>query len=146
MSADPAADALAGFPVTVEIPVAWAEMDVFGHVNNTVFLRWFESARIEYLRRIGLADAGPGVVVGPIVHSTHCRFRRPVIFPDRVLAGARVTEVSEDRFVMEYRVTSRAQGAVVADGGAVVVAYDYVHASKTPLPAAVREAIERLEG
>jgi acyl-CoA thioester hydrolase len=143
---DTAADALADFPVTVEIPVAWAEMDVFGHVNNTVFLRWFESARIEYLQRIGLADAGPGVTVGPILHSTHCRFRRPVVFPDRVVAGARVTEVGDDRFVMEYRVASREQGAIVADGGATVVAYDYTVGAKTPLPAAVREAIARLEG
>jgi acyl-CoA thioester hydrolase len=141
-----APDPLADFPVRVEIPVAWAEMDVFGHVNNAVFFRWFESARIEYLVRIGLADAGTGVVVGPILHSTHCRFRRPVVFPDRVVAGARVVEVREDRFVMEYRVVSRAQGETVADGGATVVAYDYRAGAKAPLPASVREAIRGLEG
>lgn len=38
---------LAGFPVRVDIPVAWGEMDAFGHVNNVVYFRYFESARID---------------------------------------------------------------------------------------------------
>lgn len=134
------------FPVRVQAPVAWAEMDVFGHVNNTVYFRWFESARIEYLVRIGLADAGPAVRAGPILHSTHCRFRHPVFFPDRVTAGARTVELAEDRFVMQYRVVSERTGEVAADGGGVVVAYDYATRAKTPLPPSVRAAIEGLEG
>ena len=41
-----AADPLAGYPVRIEVPVAWGEMDAFGHVNNVVYFRYFESARI----------------------------------------------------------------------------------------------------
>lgn len=137
--------ALERFPVVLEIPVAWAEMDVFRHVNNTVFFRWFESARIDFLIRIGLEDQREDGI-GPILHSTHCRFRRPVVFPDTVLAGARATEVMEDRFVMEYRAVSVAQGEVAGEGGGVVVAYDYRANRKAPLPDEVREAIARLGG
>ena len=43
--------ALDDFAVTVRIPVQWGEMDAYGHVNNTVFFRYFESARVEYLER-----------------------------------------------------------------------------------------------
>jgi len=133
------------FPVVVEIPVAWADMDVLKHVNNTVFFRYFETARVAYLERIGLDDDEKHDGIGPILASTHCRFRRPVVYPDRVLAGARVAEVLEDRFVMEYRVVSEKEGWVAAEGGGVVVAYDYRRSAKAPLPSAVREAIARIE-
>lgn len=137
---------LAGFPIVVETPVAWADMDVFRHVNNTVFFRWFEIARVAYLERIRFYAEEQQGGVGPIIHSTQCRFRRPVVYPDRVRTGARVAEMGTDRFVMEYRVVSEAQRAVVADGSAVVVSYDYGSRTKAPLPDGVRALVSELEG
>jgi acyl-CoA thioester hydrolase len=120
-------------------------MDAFAHVNNAVYFRWFESARIAYLERIdftgGVAHAG----VGPILHSTHCRFRRPLAYPDVVHVGARTVELADDRFVMEYRLVSDALGEVAAEGGGIVVAYDYPNARKAALPAPVRSAISTLD-
>ena len=138
-------DLLAGYPVVVEIPVAWGDMDYFRHVNNIVFFRFFESARIEYLQRIGFRQEIEENSVGPILHSTHARFRRPLAFPDRVLVGARTVEVLEDRFTQEYRLLSRAQGAVAAEGGGVLVSYDYANRRRVPLPDRVRAAIQALE-
>src|SRR5688572_21896436 len=96
-------DSLSGYPVIVEIPVAWGDMDYFRHVNNIVFFRYFESARIEYLDRIGFREIGAEGAVGPILAATACRFRRPLTWPDTVRVGARVSAVAEDRFDMEYR-------------------------------------------
>jgi acyl-CoA thioester hydrolase len=137
---------LDGFPVVVELPVFWGDMDYFRHVNNIVFFRYFESARIAYLERIGFRQEGEAEGAGPILHSTHARFRRPLTWPDSVLVGARTVEVGEDRFTQEYRLVSRAQGAVAAEGGGVLVAFDYAANRKVPLPDAVREAIRALEG
>lgn len=133
---------LEDFPIVVEIPVAWGDMDAFGHVNNTVFFRYFESARIAFLFRVNFRgdDGGPG----PILASTHCRFRRPLEFPDTVLVGVRVTELGEDRFTHEYRIVSMKSNEIAADGGGVVVAYDYGSKAKAAIPPHVREAIERL--
>jgi acyl-CoA thioester hydrolase len=140
----PPHDPLAGWPIVIEIPVAWGEMDANGHVNNIVFFRYFESARIEYLVAIDFVG-GSGAGIGPILGSTNCRFRRPIVYPDRLRVGARSTAVAEDRFTMEYAIVSEAGGHVAAQGGGVVVAYDYGRGAKAALPAAVRAAIERLE-
>lgn len=137
---------LRGFPVIVPNRVAWAEMDVFRHVNNAVFFRYFENARIGYLERIGLGDDNRHEGIGPILHSTAARFRRPLRFPDVAWTGARVAEVQDDRFTMEYRVVSEREGELVADGNAIVVAYDYVARRKAPLPEGVRRAIAELAG
>lgn len=135
----------AEFPVVVEIPVAWAEMDYFRHVNHAVFFTYFEGARIRYLDAIGFRELGEARQVGPILASTQARYRRPVVYPDTVVVGARATEVGEDRFTHEYRLVSRRMGDVAAEGGALLVSYDYAAARRTPLPPEVRAAIERIE-
>lgn len=141
----PAHDELEGFPVVVRIPVQWGEMDAYDHVNNTVFFRYFESARVRYLERCGFVESRERQGVGAILHSTDCRFLRPLVYPDTVLVGARAAEVSEDRFEMEYRIVSLDQDAVAAHGRGLVVSFDYGAGEKAPLPEAVRRGIDRLE-
>ena len=137
---------LAGFPVVLEIPVQWGEMDAYGHVNNTVLFRYFESARIAFLDAIGMLETMERDRIGAILASTSCRFRRPLFHPDTALVGGRASEIREDRFTMEYRVVSRAQDTLAANGDGVIVCYDYKAGSKCALPDAVREGLERVGG
>ena len=136
---------LAAYPVSLIIPVQWGELDAYGHINNTVFFRWFESARIEYLTRSGMVRTMERDQIGAILHSTSCRFRRPVFFPDTIEVGGRAREVGDDRFAMEYVVVSHQQDAVVGEGTAIIVCYDYSAHAKAPLPDDVRRGIAALE-
>lgn len=136
---------LAGFPVVISIPVQWGEMDAYGHVNNTVFFRYFESARIAYLERCGFVESYDRDRIGAILHSTHCRFRQPLFYPDTVAVGGRVVDLKDDRLTMEYRVVSTAHNAVAGDGTGVIVSYDYTTRTKTQIPSSVRRTIEALE-
>lgn len=137
---------LDGYPVVVRVPVQWGDMDAYGHVNNTVFFRYFESARVEYLERCGFTASYEEIGVGAILHSTRCRFRRALVHPDTVLIGARAREVEEDRFVHGYRLVSESLGDVAAEGSGVVVSFDYRSGEKAPIPDSVREGIASLEG
>ena len=58
---------LGSFPVVVAIPVAWGDMDAFQHVNNTVYFRYFESARIAYFERLEFMELMQATGVGPIL-------------------------------------------------------------------------------
>jgi acyl-CoA thioester hydrolase len=69
----------------------------------------------------------------------------PLKYPDTVRIGARVSEIGEDRFVMDYCVVSEALGRVAAKGQGLIVAYDYNKGEKAPLPAEARKRIEALE-
>ncbi|MGE0353535.1 MAG: acyl-CoA thioesterase [Gemmatimonadales bacterium] len=137
---------LDGFPVSLSIPVQWGEMDAYGHVNNAVFFRYFESARIAYLERSGFARSMERERIGAILHSTFCRFRAPLRYPDVVEVGGRCSKLEDDRFTMEYLVVSRNHDAVAAEGWGVIVSFDYAAGKKTAIPGAVREAIIGLEG
>jgi len=149
MKAERTDDPLRGFPIVVIVNVAWGELDALGHVNNTVVFRYFEDARIAYLDAIGFLGGGRGEGkgggVGPILHSTMCRFRRPIGFPDMLRVGARITEVGDDRMTMEYRVFSTKLGEVAAEGAGVIVAFDYGKGVKVALPATVRARLDPLE-
>ncbi len=133
------------YPVAVELPVAWGEMDAFGHVNNIVFFRYFESARIEYFLRLGLTDHMKETGIGPILAETSCRYITPLQFPDTVTVHAGIDSISESGFTMEYLIVSKNAGEAARGTGRVVI-YDYNKNTKTAIPDTIRKAIEELEG
>jgi acyl-CoA thioester hydrolase len=115
------------------------------HVNNVVYFRYFENARLEYFRRMGWFEYEEQTGIGPILAATQCRFRKPLTYPDTILIGARVISVGEDRFTLEHHVVSESLGAVAAEGQGVVVSYDYRRGEKVPLPDELRRRIGDLE-
>ena len=136
---------LADYAVVVEIPVAWGEMDAYGHVNNIVYFRYFETARTAYFERLKCPDFLKRNPVGPILASTSCRFRAPLAFPDRVSVGARVARVDEDRFVMFYAIYSHRLQKIAAEGEGTIVCFDYRENRKAPLPEELKANISELE-
>lgn len=132
---------LQDFPVITQINVAWGEMDALQHVNNVVYFRYFETARIEYFAQIRLMEEMSKSQIGPVLSETQCRYRIPVTFPDTLLIGSRVTEVGEDRFTMEYQIVSKKMGKVTTTGSATVVMFDFKNQCKALLPAVLRETI-----
>ncbi len=136
---------LAGFPVVIELSVAWGEMDSYRHVNNIVYFRYFENARLEYFRRLDWFEFERQTGVGPILAATQARFRKPLTYPDTIAVGARVSAVGKDRFTMEHLIVSRAQHAVTTEGHGTIVTYNYSMDQKTPLPDEIRKRIDALE-
>jgi acyl-CoA thioester hydrolase len=138
-------DLLARFPVVIEIPVAWGDMDAMGHVNNTVYFRYFESGRIAYFRQLGFVISVDQAGVGPILGAINCQFKYPVTFPDTVSVGVRTVRLEDDRFVVEHCVVSHTARRVAAIGEGVIVAYDYRARKKARLPDEIKRKIQELE-
>lgn len=112
--------------------VRWADMDALGHVNNTVYFRYMEQARLDWL----FGHAGPqayGTGSGPVIANAICNFLRPLVFPADIdvamyLGGLRTTSMTS-----YYEITS---GDVkYADGEARIVWIDLATGRPTPLPA-----------
>lgn len=133
------------YPVVARETVRFCDMDAYGHVNNAVYLRFFESARMAYFEEVGfLLDLdNPGI--GPILAETSVRFMLPLRQPDMVCTGARITKLEDRWFEMDYRVVSTAHNKIAAQGSGRVVVYDYVNQTKASLPAQPRRAMTLLE-
>ncbi len=136
---------LSDYSVIYPIAVAWGEMDAFQHVNNVVYFRYFESARIAYGNAIGMMDWRESVGIGPIVAGTNARYKRPVLFPDQLYVGVRINEMANDRFWQHYRIVSQQQVAVTTEGEAEIVMFDYKQGKKVAIPDELRRRIETLE-
>jgi len=140
-----AIEALKNYPIQLETPVAWGEMDAFQHVNNLVYLRWFESARMAYMERSQALQLMKSDRLGPILRDSSIRYRIPLTWPDTIISATRVTRLEQDRFTMQHCVYSVTHDAIAAEGEAVIVYVDYNQNSKTAVPTSIREAILQLE-
>ncbi|MFY8086648.1 MAG: acyl-CoA thioesterase [Rubrivivax sp.] len=122
------------------IPIRWGDMDLMGHVNNTVYFRYMESARLEWLYRIGGPPDPNGS--GPVIVNAFCNFIRQLEFPGDVLARHYVANPGRSSFDT-YITLERtdAPGIIYAEGGAKTVWVDFKAQKSVPLPQAVRDLI-----
>ncbi len=134
------------FPVIVPLPLQWGDQDALGHVNNVVYFRWAETARIAYLTQAKAWDGSAIVEEGPILAAIHCDFRFPLTYPDTIQVGASITAIGNSSFTMAHRIVSAGRGIVAADLDSTLVWIDYRSGKSVTLPAQLREAIEKLEG
>jgi acyl-CoA thioester hydrolase len=134
-------DELAHYPVIHHQPIHWGEMDAFNHLNNVVYYRYAESARIGYLQALGMFD---GSMVTVLAQSS-CQYLRPVTYPDTLLLGVRCQRLGNTSITIEYRYYSTAQAAIVATAEAVVVRLDSGGKHKLPWTIEERERLLALE-
>ena len=119
------------------IPIRWGDMDAMGHVNNTLYFRYIEIARLEWLYRIGGPPDPDGS--GPVVVNAFCNFLRQLEFPGDILARHYVANPgrsSFDTYVTLER-TDR-PGLIHAEGGSKTVWTDFRAQKSVPLPDWVR--------
>ena len=136
---------LRSFPVIVEMPILWGYMDSFQHVNNTVYFRFFESARIAYGDRVAMDQVLREKNIGPILAATSCKFIRPLRYPDTVEVGCRTTKLTSSELQQKYTVYSQRMNKVAAVGTAKVVAYHYEKLKRTEFPQALIDGVLELE-
>ena len=132
------------YPVNIELKVQWGDMDAFNHVNNVMYFRYFESARLAYFERIGVMDKSNNNQVAPILAETSCRYRLPLNYPDTILVGARVIENHSHGFLMEYAIYSQSHKAVSSIGTGRIVMLNYKTHEKVAVKPLTLEAIKRL--
>jgi len=119
------------------IPIRWGDMDAMGHVNNTLYFRYLEIVRIEWMHSVGGAFKPGGV--GPVIVNAFCNFIRQLEYPGDILAKHYVANpgrTSFDAFVTLERTDE--PGVICAEGGATTVWIDYPAKRSVPLPDKLR--------
>ena len=133
------------FPVKVNIPVQWGDMDAFGHVNNAIYFKYFETARLAYFNEVGVMKDMQEHQLGPILAETNAQFKRALVFPDQVVVGANVLENHEYGFLMQYGVFSEQQQTITTLGTGRIVMVDYNSGNKVKPSAQLINLIEQLQ-
>lgn len=117
--------------------------DAYGHVNNVVYYSYFDTAVNEYLIGQGALDIGKSEVIGLVVE-TQCRYFSPVAFPDTIHVGVRVAHMGNSSVRYELGIFRNDDDVAAAQGHFVHVYVDRASNRPTPLPQALRNALEPL--
>ena len=133
------------YPLIIEQAVTWGDMDAHGHVNNVIYFRYMENARVEFYRRIGKYEFEERTGITLVVKSTSCRYIASLSCPDRISIGARVTEMNDEQILMQYIVVNAGTNQVAALGEATIVALQAGDGSKVAFPEELRARILELQ-
>jgi acyl-CoA thioester hydrolase len=135
-------------PVKFAIQIRWRDLDALGHVNNAVYLTYFELARLAYVRALLGADAArdPHTLLPVdfqfILAEVTCHYRSPATLGDQLVAAIWVSQVGRKSFVFEYRINDEVTGRLVAEGCSTQVWFDYAAGESRAVPP---ETVARME-
>lgn len=132
-----------GYAHTLELPTRWDDNDVYGHVNNVRYYAFFDTAINRWLITEGGLDIHAGQTIGLCVES-HCEFKAPLSFPESVTVGLRVGQLGRSSVRYEIGVFRTGDSEPAATGWFVHVFVDRGERRPAPIPAGVRQALERL--
>lgn len=118
-------------------PVRWGDLDAYGHVNNTVYFRFFEEARIRWFAAQSLTADGAGE--GPVIVTTSATFQQELTFPATIQVQVYTGRAGNSSLETLYRVVDADDGRVYASGDAKVVWINHDTGRPTPLPERLRE-------
>ena len=122
--------------------VRWGDMDALGHVNNTVYFRYYETVRVNWLFSIGHGiEASP---TGPVVINASCTFLTPIVYPGRILVEMFAGNPGRSSFDTWYEIRpTEAAEPLYAEGASRVVWVNHQAGKSVPIPDGVRALIER---
>ena len=112
----------------------WGDMDALGHVNNTVYFRYMEQARIEWLSAVLPGQAVFGGT-GPVIVNASCTFIEPMVYPGEFDVLLYLSELGRSSVGSSYDIVM--DGRIYAEGAAKIVWIDYAAGRSTPLPEAI---------
>ncbi len=133
----------ADFRYFTAIPTRWLDNDVFGHVNNTVYYVWFDTAVSRFMMQDGLFDPLTSPIVG-VVAENGCRFLAQIAYPDEVTLGLRVAALGRSSVRYALGVFRGDAQTASAEGHFVHVYVARATMRPVPIPPELRAALERV--
>lgn len=139
----PTPDKKATYPHYLSIPTRWADNDIYGHVNNSVYYFYFDTVVNEFLVRQGLLDIEKSRTIGLVV-KTQCDYFAPIAFPDLIQAGLRVSRLGGSSVTYEIGLFRGESDTAAAQGAFTHVYVDRETRRPVALSDKMRQVLETL--
>lgn len=125
----------------ITLRIDWSEIDSFGHVNNVMFMKYVQAARLNFVDNIGLMKMHRTEQVGFMVAETSCKFKKELHFPGYVTVNTKIAFVKNTSFSLEHTITNN-DDEVVAVATDVLVVYNFNKGVKTLIPEIIKSKME----
>jgi acyl-CoA thioester hydrolase len=117
----------------MQMPLRWGDMDAMGHINNTLYFRYMEVARLDWIFKAGASTEPTGE--GPVIINAFCNFLRQLTFPGDIRVTMYIANPGRSSFETYHTIERTDEpGVVYAEGGARTVWTDYAAKKSAPMP------------
>jgi acyl-CoA thioester hydrolase len=122
--------------------VRFGDLDAMQHMNNVEFLRFFETARIEYLKTL-CPEHEPTrrEQFGFIFAECRIAYRSPAFYDERIRTEIRPGRIGRSSLHLDFEMRAEGEDRLVAEGHGVLVGYDYEAGCSRPLPDDLRDRL-----
>ncbi len=131
-----------GFHNQLDLRLDWADLDVFGHVNNIAYFRFVQSSRIAFLNCINLFDFYEQENIGPILLSCKCDFKKPLQYPGSIRCHSQLEFLGNSSFGLQHEIIDLSDNVIAAEAHDVIVLYDFQKGKSTTIPDDLRSRFE----
>lgn len=129
---------------TALIPIRWGDMDAYQHVNNTLYFRYMEQVRVEYLESLGYSIRPQGTA--PVIVNTSCTFLLPLTYPGLVEVQMFLGAPGRSSIPSLYEIRLQGDATLYASGAAKIVWTDVTSGKSVPIPDALRARLTAMAG
>jgi acyl-CoA thioester hydrolase len=133
----------ADFVVFEDVQSRWMDNDAYGHINNAVYYSFFDTAVNRYLIEKNVLDILKSETIGLVIE-TQCKYFSPVVYPDLIHVGMKVTHLGNSSVKFEVAIFKNDDDIASAAGHFVHVYVDRKSNKSTPIPQNVRTLLEGL--
>ena len=123
------------------LPIRWGDMDAMNHVNNTVYFRYMEQARIEWLESLGYGT-GQHTEEGPVIVNAGCTYLVPLVYPGNVEVRMFIGHPGRSSLPTHYELRLQGNEKLYATGDAKMVWINPASGRSIPLPGNMRALAE----
>jgi acyl-CoA thioester hydrolase len=121
----------------ISLRIDWSEMDVFGHINNVMIMKYVQAARLNYIEAIGLMNLHRTQNIGFMVAETNCQFKKELNFPGNISIDTENVFVKNTSFSLEHTLTND-KGELIAIAKDVLVVFDFTKKEKCLIPEGIK--------
>lgn len=127
-----------GLETKITLRIDWSELDVFGHVNNVMFTKYAQAARLNFVEAIGLMELYKTDKIGFMVAETNCQFKKELLFPGNIHIETKIEFVKNTSFALLHTMMNDAN-EIVAIARDVLVVFDFNKKEKCLIPQSMNE-------
>jgi acyl-CoA thioester hydrolase len=135
---------LKDFRVIKEIEVMWTDMDIYNHINNSIYFRYFEASRLLYFEQLDIYAIFKENRVHGVLSKVSCSFIVSISYPSIINVGTKVVEVNKELIIMEHFIINDKQ-QLCAIGESEIVFVDNIANRKAQIPGSLIDKINQFE-
>ena len=127
--------------LSLQLRIDWSEMDTYQHVNNVNFMKYMQSARVQFWQVSGLDKLYNDTKKGPILVSTKCDFKNPLFFPGNVFIKTKISFIKNSSFGLFHQLYND-EKILCAEGNDVAVCFDFTDNKTFRIPEVIRTIMQ----